>query len=246
MSDPTENHDWIADSDGNRCSVSYFGSREAAQEALDSLQGCWNCTNCLDCIDCSGCVGCWNCQHSHNCERCVDCSRCYRCSDCSRCSDSQNCSRCSVCYGCLSCQDCSNCRDCQGCSVCSLCSNCSQCARLEGAYNFQDVQDVDRNGVSIPCIENIHQRVYEAASQPGALDMSDWHCGTAHCRAGWVVTLADKAGEALEHLHGTQLAAQLIYRASGPDLPVHPFRFFDPHDDALDDMRRMAEAERGA
>ncbi|MCX5495409.1 hypothetical protein OSH11_11885 [Kaistia dalseonensis] len=74
--------------------------------------------------------------------------------------------------------------------------------------------------------------------------MGSWHtCNTTHCRAGWVVHLAGEAGYALERFHGTALAAQLIYRASNPDLPVSPTRFYETNDEALADMRRMAEAE---
>jgi len=32
--------DWLTDANGNRCSVQYFGSVEAAQAALDSLKNC--------------------------------------------------------------------------------------------------------------------------------------------------------------------------------------------------------------
>ena len=71
--------DWIVDADGNRASIEWFGSKEAAQRALDSLMGCRNTTNCSGCSGCSGC------------------SRCSRCSDCSGCS---GCSRCSGCSGC--------------------------------------------------------------------------------------------------------------------------------------------------
>lgn len=31
---------WLSDVDGNKCSVEYFGSAEAAQAALDSLRRC--------------------------------------------------------------------------------------------------------------------------------------------------------------------------------------------------------------
>ena len=112
---------WIEDKDGNKCSVEYWGSKEAAQKALDSLKNCKNCTNCS------------------------------RCSDCSDCSD------------------------------CSRCSGCS--GKTVNAFNETwKMPDA-------PVIPNIHQAVYEAASQPGCLDMTKWHCGTAHCRAGCVVTL---------------------------------------------------------
>jgi len=42
---------WLEDKDGNKCSVEYFGSREAAQKALDTLVGCDNCINCRKLFD---------------------------------------------------------------------------------------------------------------------------------------------------------------------------------------------------
>jgi len=73
--------------------------------------------------------------------------------------------------------------------------------------------------------------------------MSDWHrnghCGTTHCRAGWVTHLAGEAGRALEEHFNTELAAMLIYRESGS--PINPARFYDSNEDALADMRRRAE-----
>lgn len=93
----------------------------------------------------------------------------------------------------------------------------------------------------IPVIPNIHVSVYAAASQPNALDMSDWHaCGTSHCRAGWIVHLAGKAGYALEEFVGDPaLAALIIYRESGYN--IDPNRFFDSNDEARADMKRLAE-----
>ena len=72
--------------------------------------------------------------------------------------------------------------------------------------------------------------------------MSMWHCGTTHCRAGWVVTLAGDEGKALEAFYNTELAAMLIYRESGS--PINPARFYDSNDDALADMKRLAEQEK--
>jgi hypothetical protein len=101
----------------------------------------------------------------------------------------------------------------------------------------------------VPKIPNIHQTIYAAASQPHALDMSTWHgesaCGTTHCRAGLVVALAGDGGKALEWAMGTSTAATLIYLASDPDrwqkerLP----NFYCMNDDALADMKRMADEE---
>lgn len=46
---------WLTDENGNRASIEYFGSREAAQKALDSLVNCKNCDDCVDCEDCEDC-----------------------------------------------------------------------------------------------------------------------------------------------------------------------------------------------
>jgi len=94
----------------------------------------------------------------------------------------------------------------------------------------------------IPVVPDIHAKVYEAVSQPKALDMSSWHtCETTHCRAGWVVTLAGEEGRALEAFHNTDLAARLIYEASG--FKINPARFHDSNADAMADMKRLAEGE---
>jgi hypothetical protein len=93
---------------------------------------------------------------------------------------------------------------------------------------------------AIPAIAAIHQKVFEAVSHPDALDMSTWHkCSTTHCRAGWVVSLAGEEGKKLEAFHNTLLAAQLIYRESG--YKINPGRFFDSNEDAMADMKRLAE-----
>lgn len=94
-----------------------------------------------------------------------------------------------------------------------------------------------------PTIPHIHRRVYKAASAPDALDMSEWHtCDTTHCRAGWVVTLAGEAGRVLERETGTAAAAALIYMASDPTFEHVP-DFYCTNEDALADMKRLAEAE---
>jgi hypothetical protein len=114
-------------------------------------------------------------------------------------------------------------------------------ANLSGA----DLRGADLSGANLsggPVITDIHAKVYAAASQPGALDMTRWHCGTSHCRAGWVVTLAGKEGIALEAKIGTPAAAMAIYMASDPArwkderLPD----FYCDNATALADMARMA------
>ena len=88
-------------------------------------------------------------------------------------------------------------------------------------------------------IKDIHKAVYAAASKEGALNMQDWHCGTAHCRAGWVVELAGNGGKALELAMGTSTAAALIYMASDPQMEKIP-NFYASNNEALADMKRLA------
>jgi hypothetical protein len=95
-----------------------------------------------------------------------------------------------------------------------------------------------------PVIENIHQKVYEAASKKGALDMSDWHtCDTTHCRGGWVEVLAGEAGKKLAKQTSTLFAAMMIYKASSP-IRVNPPMFFVDNDTAMKDMERCADEEK--
>ena len=106
-------------------------------------------------------------------------------------------------------------------------------ANLSGA-------DLGKCPVKIP---NIHKTVYDAASQPGCLNMSEWHsCGTTHCRAGWVISLAGEGGRALEWAMGTPTAAAIIYMASDPTLEKIP-DFYANNETALADMKRLAEQQ---
>ena len=72
---------------------------------------------------------------------------------------------------------------------------------------------VDRLNLEVPIVENLDQRMYEV-TKDGKLDMSNWHCGTTHCRAGWAITFAGAAGAALEAAIGSELAGRYIYEAS--------------------------------
>ena len=127
-------------------------------------------------------------------------------------------------------------KDCSDCSDCSYCSDCSRCS---GKNNVAAGEVFE---FSIPKIDNIHQKIYAAVKQPDALDMRDVHtCKTTHCRAGWVVELAGEAGKALESRFNWELAAMLIYRESGS--PINPARFYDSNEDALADMKRLADEE---
>ena len=54
------------------------------------------------------------------------------------------------------------------------------------------------------------------------------------------MALAGPEGKALERFYDTELAAMLIYRESTGER-IHPARFYDSDDDALADMKRLAE-----
>ena len=210
--------DWVIDENNNCASIAYYGSEANAIESLKTLKDCSHCSGC------SGCSGCLHCFHCSGCSGCFHCSGCPGCFYCSRCSDCSDCSRCYRCSGCFRCSDCSRCSHCSGCSRCSGCS-----PQLNKALK------------TIPVIEDIHKKIYEAVLAPDALCMSTWHkCDTTHCRAGWVVTLAGEPGRKLESLTSTLFAAQQIYRASGYD--ISPVRFFDSDESAMADMKRLAEA----
>jgi hypothetical protein len=113
--------------------------------------------------------------------------------------------------------------------------DCSDCSGKKGLTdNYKPPEP--------PTIPDIHKAIYAAASAPGALEMDSWHtCEQSHCRAGWAVALAGENGKALERFYNTELAAMMIYDASDPDFKINPARFYDSNEDALADMKRLAE-----
>ena len=144
------------------------------------------------------------------------------------------------CWNCSDCYDCSKCSKCSGCYRCSDCSDCSDCYRCSGCLS----KNGENNSLpAVPVLKDIHKTVLDAASQPKALDMSDWHtCDTTHCRAGWVVSLAGKEGKALEKQTTTLFAAMQIYKKSS-EIKVSPVRFFETGEQAMSDMKRCADEE---
>jgi uncharacterized protein YjbI with pentapeptide repeats len=75
----------------------------------------------------------------------------------------------------------------------------------------------------IPRIENLDHKILSAIRSPGnELNMGRWHgtemgeaCDTMHCRAGWAIHLAGRAGYDLERMHGADGAGALLYNAAG-------------------------------
>ena len=219
--------DWIIDARNNRASITLWGSEE---EAIKALKTCTDCSYCRNCTDCTGCRDCRDCT---GCRNCRDCTGCRNCRDCTYCTD---CTTCTYCSYCTDCTACSNCRRCADCTYCRRCTDCTTCTSKNGEFAGGEAPLV------IPKIDRLHTKVLAAASVPGALDMSEWHaCGTCHCRAGWIVHLAGDEGRALESELSTEFAALLIASESGH--PISPSRFYDSDEDALKDMKRMANLE---
>ena len=96
----------------------------------------------------------------------------------------------------------------------------------------------------VPVVENLDARILDAVTIGGGkLEMSSVHvCETTHCRAGWAVTLAGKAGLDLEAELGWQRAASMIYRASTGRVP----HFYATNERALEDIKACAEVQAKA
>ena len=90
----------------------------------------------------------------------------------------------------------------------------------------------------VPVVPRLDRRILESIeSGKGALDMSEWHtCSTTHCRAGWAVHLAGKAGYDLEEHRGPDMAGHMIYMAS----TGRSAHFYATNEQAMSDIRRRA------
>ena len=92
---------------------------------------------------------------------------------------------------------------------------------------------------NVPVVEKLDAKILDAiTSGGGSLNMLDWHsCETTHCRAGWAIHLAGKAGYELEDRLGSpEYAGRAIYRASTGRVP----HFYASNERALEDIKRCA------
>ena len=145
------------------------------------------------------------------------------------------------CWECINCNYCARCTNCTNCTNCAYCTDCTDCYGC--SENNNSSFTISGEKLTPPKIEKIHQKVYAAASQQGALNMATWHtCETTHCRAGWVVALAGEEGAKLELKTSTPFAAMMIYKASS-DIAVPPSMFYVSNEEALEDMKRCTEEE---
>jgi uncharacterized protein YjbI with pentapeptide repeats len=105
-------------------------------------------------------------------------------------------------------------------------------ARAESARRYRERHP------DVPVVEHLDSKILGAIAAGGILNMNDWHtCETTHCRAGWAVHVAGKAGYELEEKLGSaEQAGRAIYRASTGRAPY----FYATNERAMDDIQRCA------
>jgi len=96
---------------------------------------------------------------------------------------------------------------------------------------------------ALPVIPNIDRAILGAikasqAAQEEGLNMRNWHtCDTTHCRGGWAIKLAGRAGTLLEKRFDSPVAAGIIYALSGS----HPVPDWYTNDEsAMQNLRSRA------
>ena len=106
----------------------------------------------------------------------------------------------------------------------------------------------------VPLIPNIDAAILAAieknkAAGTNGLEMRSWHgdeekaneaewCGTTHCRAGYAICMAGKAGFDLEKKYGPSTAGMLLYMKSTPDAPIP--NFYTDNETAMADIKARA------
>lgn len=103
----------------------------------------------------------------------------------------------------------------------------------------------------VPFIPKIDARILEEIEKDRELfSMCNWDfgvgwddakanwCKTGHCRGGWAITLAGKAGEGLKGNFSPALAGSLIYFKSRPGERIPDFYCSD--EEALEDIKACA------
>jgi hypothetical protein len=105
-------------------------------------------------------------------------------------------------------------------------------ANLSGA-NLTDANLTGAEGLLIAAdAADRLKAVAQAALQPDALEMSDWHtCGTTHCIAGWAIHQAGEPGRLMESMMGPEVAGLLLL---GTDAHQH---FHDSNEKAMEYLR---------
>lgn len=100
-----------------------------------------------------------------------------------------------------------------------------------------------------PMIKDVHKKLRKAiGKETELLDMDDWHqpCGTAHCRAGWLIELGDAyelERELLPYMGDSKVTGQIgfaIYCKSDPDFNYLP-NWFDSKNNAIHEIWNLAD-----
>jgi uncharacterized protein YjbI with pentapeptide repeats len=97
-----------------------------------------------------------------------------------------------------------------------------------------------------PVVVDLDWRIADAITDKclgDALEMQVWHsfCGTAHCRAGWAITLAGNEGKDLELRYGPSVAGALVYYASTGRGQIPNWR--QSNREAMDDITGQVTSE---
>lgn len=122
---------------------------------------------------------------------------------------------------------------------------------LRGAdLSWANLDGANLNGAALPFgvprVNQLHSKILMGIEhEPESFDMSKWHseCGTAHCWAGWIVTLAGLSGADLARRCGTAVAAALIAVESTPALNGKVPDFYSSNETAIAEIRRLAALE---
>ena len=94
-------------------------------------------------------------------------------------------------------------------------------------------------------VSNLFCFINDQLKAGGSVDMGSWHsCETAHCIAGWVITLAGDAGRVAETLIGTNAAAALIIIQSCPYLNGKVPDFYSDNQTAIEFINQCAAREK--
>jgi hypothetical protein len=99
-------------------------------------------------------------------------------------------------------------------------------------------------GLDLPAPDVAAARIKQIAeivtADQAALKMDGWHCGTAHCIAGWAIHLAGDDGYALEKAKGSYMAGLELL---GVEAAAH---FYDDNERALAWLQAKLEEEDAA
>jgi hypothetical protein len=129
------------------------------------------------------------------------------------------------------------------------CMTDSDIARMVGCMTGSDIasmvgrmsdSDIALLNIKIPIVDDLDKEVFASVGDGARkLNMHTWHndCGTLHCWAGWIVTIAG-ATELEERFGNTALVATWIYEASTGK--IAPDFYNTSNEEAYTEMKKRA------